>query len=98
MNLSQFQSWFEGFTENMSGPPNNKQWARIQERVAEITPEPMPAPVFIDRYIRPYPRYWGPTWTATNSAEMQKIVSTADENTAFFNAGKIEARQVVGAS
>lgn len=36
MTLPEFKAWFEGFTETMEGPPNEKQWARIQERIAEV--------------------------------------------------------------
>lgn len=36
MTLSEFKSWFEGFTESMKIAPNEKQWARIKARVLEI--------------------------------------------------------------
>ena len=58
MNLSEFSAWFEGFTENMDGPPNKKQWARIQKRVAEIVSDPTPWPIFVERYVRPYRYHW----------------------------------------
>lgn len=40
MNLGEFKAWFEGFTENMKQPPSAKAWARIKERVGEITEKP----------------------------------------------------------
>ena len=71
MNLSEFSAWFEGFTENIDGTPNKKQWARIKKRVDEITPDPTPYPVFIDRYVRPIQPYWyGPTWTTCGSGSV----------------------------
>lgn len=36
MNLQEFKAWFEGFTEDMTGPPSKKQWERIKARVKEI--------------------------------------------------------------
>lgn len=36
MNNSEFKAWFGGFTENLDGPPNKKQWARIKEKVDRI--------------------------------------------------------------
>jgi hypothetical protein len=40
MTLSEFKAWFEGFTEAMDGPPDAKQWARIQSKVKEIADKP----------------------------------------------------------
>ncbi len=63
MTLSEFKAWFEGFTEDLAGPPNKKQWERIKVRVGEITGQPISYPVYIDRYVRPNPLY-GPIWTS----------------------------------
>lgn len=68
MHLSEFQAWFEGFTEEMKGPPNKEQWAKIKKRVKEITADYTPAPIFIRDYIRPWRRYWD---TASLSAQAQ---------------------------
>lgn len=58
MTLNEFKAWFDGFTEDMEGPPKAKQWARIQERVKEITGNPVSYPVYVDRYWnRPMP-WW----------------------------------------
>ena len=107
MNLSEFKAWFEGFTEGMTGLPTKAKWARIQERVAEITPEPTPYPVFIDRYVRPYWPWWqwGGNYTATISDKSgpvtsNTIVTTSDNiqfsnNTLAFNeAGRAEALSI----
>lgn len=59
MTLSEFKAWFEGFTDGMDGPPPEKQWKKIKARVAEITGEPITAPIFIDRY---WPRLSRPWW------------------------------------
>lgn len=58
MTLSEFKAWFEGFTEVMDGPPNKKQWGRIQARVKEIDGTAITKTVFIEKYAAPYRRYW----------------------------------------
>ena len=58
MTLSEFKAWFEGFTENMDGPPTADQWKRIKKRVKEIDGEWTPRHVFIERYVRPYWSWW----------------------------------------
>jgi len=71
MNLSEFKAWFEGFTENLDGKPDAKQWARIKAKIGEIKDAPPTSyPVFVDRYWN-YPRPWyerpwytGPYWAA----------------------------------
>jgi len=92
MNLSEFKAWFEGFTENISGQPSKKQWARIQERVSEITSEPTPYPVFIDRYVRPYQPYW--TFTSVGTSTRCTGETLTNNTTAFVDAGRAEAAQV----
>lgn len=57
MNLSEFKSWFEGFTENLDGVPNPKQWARIRAKIGEIKDAPATTRV---EYIYSYPQYWQP--------------------------------------
>ena len=54
MTLAEFKAWFEGFSETMDGPPNEKQWDRIKARVSEIDNTPISYPIFIDRYVAPY--------------------------------------------
>jgi hypothetical protein len=56
MTLSEFKAWFEGFTEDMAGPPSAKQWKKIQARVSEITGEPLTQHHFYHRYWNPY--FW----------------------------------------
>lgn len=50
MNLSEFEAWFSGYTEEMTGPPSKKQWARIKKCVSDITDKPTTHVVFRDRY------------------------------------------------
>lgn len=77
MTLAEFKAWFDGYTEDMDGAPTAKQWKRIKKRVAEIDGQTLTYPVYIDRYIRPYPwlrEYWHSTCSsnaapASNSAE-----------------------------
>lgn len=63
MHLSEFKAWFEGFTEEMKGPPTKDQWAKIRKHVKEISADYTPSPVFIDRYVYPWRRHWEPYWT-----------------------------------
>lgn len=69
MTLQEFKAWFEGFSEIMDGPPDAKQWDRIKARVSEIDSKPISYPVYIDRYVTPYRRYYdsGPWWGTTCS-------------------------------
>lgn len=104
MNLSEFKAWFEGFTEDMDGPPNSKQWKRIKKRVSEITSEPTPYPIFVDRYVRPYPQWWTTWGTITGSPTYPSVTlmntGTADNgpqvtsNQCFAALGKAEANHV----
>jgi len=64
MNLSEFKAWFEGFTENLDGPPGEKAWTKIKDKVKAITDAPTTYPVFVDRYIYSQPWRWNtyPQW------------------------------------
>lgn len=37
MSPQEFKAWFEGFSEQMEGAPNKKQWTRIKEKIALIS-------------------------------------------------------------
>lgn len=41
MTNSEFKAWFEGFSEGIDKVPNAKQWAKIQEKVAQINDVPL---------------------------------------------------------
>lgn len=70
MNLSEFKAWFEGFTENLNGQPNQKQWARIKSKIAEIKDAPPTSyPIYIDRWVRPY-WWWGPYYGYTTGGNI----------------------------
>lgn len=63
MTPTEFKAWFDGFTENCDGPPNEKQWDRIKARVAEINGVSITYPVYIDRYWSyPRPYQHNPYW------------------------------------
>lgn len=84
MHLSEFKAWFEGFTEDMDGRPNEKQWTKIQKRVKEITADYTPTPVFIEKYVLPYYPYY-PHWSSgialcQNTSNAQAIAQTASAN------------------
>ena len=65
MKSSEFKAWFDGFSENIDGQPNAKQWKRIKARVEDIDGESITPTVireYVDRYLpRPY-RSW-PYWS-----------------------------------
>lgn len=59
MNLSEFKAWFEGFTESMDGPPGEKAWKRITDRIKSIkSDEPTTKHVFREYYERPWHRWY----------------------------------------
>lgn len=62
MTLAEFKAWFEGFSELMEGAPSEKQWERIKARVAEIDGSVTTYPVFVERYIPPYRRWYDGVW------------------------------------
>lgn len=96
MNLSEFKAWFGGYTEEMEGPPTEKQWKRIKKKIDKIDDTPTTWPIFIDRYIRPYRPYWkdGTFWTSTGGSSLATAAAPqqwlTDINTAFQEAGRIE--------
>lgn len=68
MNLQEFKAWFEGFTEGMDGPPGERSWARIKEKVKAIKEAPpITREVFIHDYYRPWRRWWGEPYYGSNS-------------------------------
>jgi hypothetical protein len=68
MQVAEFKAWFMGYTEDMQGPPNKAQWAKIQQRVSEITPNYVPPPVYwLDGLPRRLAPYWGTTTAAPNT-------------------------------
>lgn len=85
MLVAEFKAWFEGFTENMSGIPNKKQWDRIKKRVEEIDDEPITERIFTDRYYRPYKDWW--EWDRPRSYWTSTAGSTAYS---LQSAGKAE--------
>jgi len=99
MTLPEFKAWFEGYTENISKQPTQKQWARIQERVSEIDSKPVTEKVFIDRYWKDYqPTWYGPYVTYTSGKKSDNTTITCSNQTsgfsstsAFYALGKAEA-------
>lgn len=104
MTPSEFKSWFEGFTEALTGVPTKAQWARIKERVAEIDGKPITERVFIDRYWGPYynwPPYYpygiGSSKTPQVWTNWRTVPSGNNtggsycSNTAMYAAGKADA-------
>ena len=54
----EFKAWFEGFSENMKGPPTKDQWAKIQKKVKEISNHPS----WYWTYSPSYPMISTTTW------------------------------------
>lgn len=57
MTLAEFKAWFEGFTEDMDGAPNEKQWKRIKAKIKDINGASV-TPVVIKEYYDRYRRWW----------------------------------------
>lgn len=94
MTLAEFKAWFEGFTEDMDGAPNEKQWKRIKARVKDIDGVAITKTVFVDRYLpsypEPYRRYWGGdvVWgmsASAGTAVLQNAVASAKSAVAEFD-------------
>lgn len=64
MTLSEFRAWFEGYTEGLEGAPTAAQFARIKEKVAQISGTPITERVYVDRYVNPWRPYWDRYWAA----------------------------------
>jgi len=56
MTITEFKSWFDGYTEDMEKAPTLKQWKRIKEMVRRIDGNPTTYPIFIREYW-PYAPY-----------------------------------------
>ena len=101
MIVSEFKAWFGGFTEGMDGPPDAKQWKRIQKRVGEIDGTQITEKIYVDRFVRPYREYrpyWGTPvdpWhippVTCGGVDPQKF-----ESDPMYGAGRIEAMSMIG--
>jgi hypothetical protein len=105
MTLAEFKAWFEGFTEGMAAAPDEDQWKRIKARVAEINGAATPYPIFVDRYVEPYRRYWPnvPYWSACGAVSQGMSAKSAvdgsspngfvfNSSAAMLDLGKAEYR------
>ena len=101
MTLSEFKAWFSGYTEDMGGPPNAKQWKRVKKVVQDIDGTAITEYVYLDRYwTTPWREKWGyghtgdplpnwPTVTVTNT-KLTGDGGTASALDAMYTAGKAE--------
>lgn len=103
MTLQEFKAWFDGFTENIGEKvPTQKQWKRIKERVSEIDGTAISYPVYIDRWIHPYPRYWssgGGTWMSGNNVAdigSETVFETFCQNLVGNNTVSLSAMMLAG--
>jgi hypothetical protein len=103
LTLNEFKAWFDGFSEGIEKIPTERQWAKIKSKMKEIDDTPTSYPIFVDRYVQPYRRWfdtYGPTWSSTD-ATIQNVGIThiLDENylakfdigAAMYVAGQAEA-------
>lgn len=94
MTQAEFKAWFEGFTEAIEKAPTQKQWARIKERVAEIDGTPVTERIYVDRYVRPYERWWYypttyPSWVTYGAGDLTAgSVTTSNTTQAAFNSAQ----------
>ena len=93
MTLSEFKAWFEGYTEEMEGPPSRKQWKKIQDKIKKISDAPTPWPIFVDRYIHPWRPHWDRVaWFAGQTAQSTASLQPNAGREAFLEQGRIEYR------
>lgn len=77
MMLAEFKAWFEGYTEGLEGAPTAAQFARIKERVKEISGTPVTERIFIDKYWPSIFHPWSPpmtTWMSNTAADYRKAM------------------------
>lgn len=71
---SEFKQWFSGFMEGIGDKvPTAKQWAKIKERVGQITGTPVVYQTFYERYWHPY--YNGPYYAYSVSGDATKMLA-----------------------
>lgn len=81
----EFKAWFEGFSENMKGPPTKQQWERIQKKVKEISSHPS----WYWHYSPGYP-WVTTTFTTTGSKVTTTDSITTDNTIMLYNSGQEE--------
>lgn len=104
MTLQEFKAWFYGFTEDMAGAPNKKQWDRIKARVKEIDGAAVSYPVFVERYWPPLQRYWYSSLLAHGqNSSLSSNTNVRDDGHSVFNSsqamlalGKADYQSVTG--
>lgn len=96
MTLAEFKAWFEGFTEDMDGQPNAKQWKRIKARVAQIDGIAITREVvYRDRY---WPNITTTTWLAGGVAPCTSAGGAVAYNASandVVNLGKLEYQSML---
>lgn len=70
-SLQSFLDWFGGWSENIDGAPNPKQWERLVDRIKAIQPEPSNMPIIRETVGKPFSEPRKPT---TNAAWMAQYL------------------------
>lgn len=97
---SEFKAWFEGYTEDIDGPPSANQWAKIQARIKDIDGTAITQRVYLDRYrylewpYIPGPvTFGGTTYTGTSNQTVDipsVFPASFNSSAAMFALGKDE--------
>lgn len=93
MTLSEFKSWFEGFTEMMDGPPNAVQWERIQAKIGQIDDKPIKQVVYRE-YVERFRPYW-PTGVYYGGTQPMLTAGALPRNGGMSDLGRAEYRSMV---
>lgn len=78
MKIEEFKAWFQGFCENMDGPPSAEQWKKIKANVANIDNVATPIQ-FIEHHYRDYNTFWPrpyQVWCSSGANDGLEIQST----------------------
>lgn len=109
MTPIEFKAWFEGFTEGLSGKPDETQWEKIKKRVQDIDGRQVTQLVFVERYwprsigdYQYYPQnYWAEMpslcYGAQNAAGASGgILANANQTAAPNNFDALDAMRQLG--
>lgn len=102
MTLSEFRAWFDGFTESIPVKDGftPEQAKRIRARVKEITDTPITWPIYVDRWVTPYRRYYesyGPIWANSIASTPSDAILMNNAESPMLLAGRAEAASLATA-
>lgn len=89
MKIEEFRAWLLGYTEEMTNPPNKKQWEKIKEKINEIDGSPI-TPVWIEKNYPYYYRDWLPR-TYLMDITGHNVLDATDATDISYQIGKYES-------